>query len=189
MTKFIVVMDSGIGGASVLKEIRKLLPNHKYIYFADTKNAPYGNKTKNKILEVVTKNIIKLNKKNKIGVLVLACNTASCVCSRFLRQTFNFPIICVEPPIKKAVEKGYKNIAILATPQTLKTNKIIKQYSQNKELTLKLISPENLATVIDKNLKSELGYQESQRITSSQLRKHKFYQARKTAWLFYYSRY
>ena len=154
MEKYIVVMDSGIGGASILKEIRNLLPNQKYIYFADTRNAPYGNKTKNKILEIVVKRVEKLNRKKQIGVLVLACNTASCVCSKLLRQTFSFPIVCVEPPIKKAVEQGYKNIVVLATPQTLKTNEIVNQYSKNPNLKIEKVSPKNLASIIDSNLKN-----------------------------------
>lgn len=149
MKKYVLVMDSGIGGASILKEIRNLLPNRNYIYFADTKNSPYGNKSKNEILEIVYHNVLRFSKKYEIEALVLACNTASCVCSRFLRQTFPFPIVCVEPPIKVAVNAGYKNILVLATAQTLKSNELLHNYLANPNLNIKKIFPQNLATLID----------------------------------------
>ena len=154
MSKKIVVMDSGIGGASILKEIRELLPAYSYLYFADTKNAPYGNKTKAQVLEIVVKNVLKINKKNEILALVLACNTASSACSKSLRKMFNFPIICVEPPIKKAIDLKYKNILILATEGTLKTNLTIKKYTNSNQAKIQKFAPKNLAKLIDRNVEN-----------------------------------
>ena len=131
MQKKIVVYDSGIGGASILKEIMMLLPNYDYLYFADTKNSPYGTKTKAEILQVVLNNILSINKNGEIGLLVLACNTATSVCCKKLRSMFSFPIVGVEPAIKKAVDEGFNKIAILATPQTLESNDLIKKYIKN----------------------------------------------------------
>ena len=154
MSKKIVVMDSGIGGASILKEIAKKCPNEKYIYFADTLNSPYGEKSKKELFKILKKNIDNLNKKNDIKLLVLACNTASSLCGKELRKIYKFPIICVEPAIKVAAEKGYKNIAILATPQTLKTNKTIKNYKKMNNLKIKKVPLKNLAKIIDCNVKN-----------------------------------
>ena len=152
MSKKIVVMDSGIGGASILREIMQLMPNQSYVYFADTLNSPYGEKDKKTLLNILINNINFIKEKNEIEVLVLACNTASSLCGNELRKVFNFPIICVEPAIKVAFEKNYKNIAILATPQTLKSNKTIKNFQKLKGLKIQKVPLKNLAKDIDLNI-------------------------------------
>src|SRR5574344_850258 len=159
------VLDSGIGGASILKEIINILPKEKFIYLADTKNLPYGNKSKNKILKIVRENANYLIKNFHIKMLVIACNTASSVSSNILRKELNIPIICIEPPIKPAIECGYKKILILATKRTLKSNQTIKNNikiikNKNKKLnkdeknTIKKLAIKNLASEIDKNFKN-----------------------------------
>lgn len=153
MLKKIVVYDSGIGGASILKEVKKLLPEYPYYYFVDTLNAPYGTKTKREILKIVVENIVKIGKKVEIEALILACNTASSACGKEIRKIFPFPIVCVEPPIKKAIEMGFKNISILATPSTLENNLTIKKYEKTsaKDVVITKIGLEKLATEIDEN--------------------------------------
>lgn len=153
MQKKIVVYDSGIGGASILKEIMMLLPNYDYLYFADTKNSPYGTKTKAEILQVVLNNILSINKNGEIGLLVLACNTATSVCCKNLRSMFSFPIVGVEPAIKKAVDEGFNKIAILATPQTLESNDLIKKYIKNfkRKREISKVALSELASLIDEN--------------------------------------
>ena len=79
------VFDSGIGGLSVLNQIIKLLPNEKYIYYADTDNVPYGLKTKEQILEYVENAIDFLNSK-KVKAIVVACNTATSVAIKDVRK-------------------------------------------------------------------------------------------------------
>ena len=148
----IVVLDSGIGGASVLKEIISCLPNYNYVYFADTKHSPYGEKSQKELFEILKKIINKLNKKSEIDALVLACNTASSLCGNLLRKIYKFPIICVEPPIKVAVSLGFKKISVLATPQTLKTNKTIKKFELIKDLEIQKVPLKNLAKEIDRNV-------------------------------------
>lgn len=154
MSKKIVIYDSGIGGASIFKEIKALLPSYNYVYFADTLNSPYGTKTKQQVLEIVVSNVVKLNKKFPIGALVVACNTATSACAKELRQIFSFPIICVEPPIKRAIELGFKKIAVLATPQTLESNSTIKKYEKIKPQGVEItkIGLERLAMEIDENV-------------------------------------
>ena len=97
------VFDSGIGGLSVLRQIIKLLPNEKYIYYADTDNVPYGLKTKEQILEYVENAIDFLNSK-KVKAIVVACNTATSVAIKDVRHDYNIPIIGIEPAIKPAIE-------------------------------------------------------------------------------------
>ncbi len=145
------VIDSGIGGASILKAIKNVLPNEKFVYLVDAMNAPYGDKTKNEILEITKKNVEFLIKKHHIKMLVIACNTASSVCGNVLREYVKMPIICVEPPIKPALENNYKKILVLATPRTLKSNLIIKKYCKTNKQIEKLAIVQ-LATKIDESM-------------------------------------
>jgi glutamate racemase len=157
------IIDSGIGGASILKEIIKILPNEKYVYLVDNKNMPYGRKSKNKIRGMIQANAVFLLERYHIKMLVIACNTASSVCSSLLRKKFLIPIICVEPPIKPAIERGYKKILLMATRRTLKSNLTIKEIikevkARNKNTQDKIIITKleikNLANEIDKNFKN-----------------------------------
>ena len=84
--------DSGIGGTSIWKEVNKLLPHENTIYLADSKNAPYGQKTKDEIIYLSCKNtefLLNLNSK----IIVVACNTASTNAIKTLRQNYNVPFI------------------------------------------------------------------------------------------------
>ena len=81
------VFDSGIGGVTVLKEILKILPNENYIYYSDSKNNPYGDKTDKKILETCDEIVQKLLYKN-CKVIVIACNTASAKAVAYLREKY-----------------------------------------------------------------------------------------------------
>ena len=113
------VFDSGVGGISIWKEIIKLLPYEDTIYLADSKNAPYGQKSKDKILEFSIKNTELLIKKG-CKIVVVACNTATTNAISFLRENYDIPFIGIEPAIKPAALQTATNaIGILATKGTL----------------------------------------------------------------------
>ena len=117
--------DSGIGGLSVLREALMLMPNENYIYFADSDNAPYGTKTKEEVKRL-TFNAVEFLIERRIKALVIACNTATSASVRDLRETYDFPVIGMEPAVKPAVEKnnnGGKRVLVMATPLTLKEEK------------------------------------------------------------------
>ncbi|MBR5507542.1 MAG: glutamate racemase [Clostridia bacterium] len=117
------VFDSGLGGISVLKELSRLMPNENYIYFGDTKNAPYGDKTDEEIIELSEKCFEFLTSKGAKAI-VIACNTATSVSAKYLREKYNIPIIGIEPALKPAAsEHPDENILIMATPVTLKKEK------------------------------------------------------------------
>ena len=78
------IFDSGIGGVTVLREIIKVLPNENYIYYSDSKNNPYGDKTKEEIIERC-KEIFRFLLERKCKAVVIACNTASAVASSYFR--------------------------------------------------------------------------------------------------------
>ncbi len=117
--KPIGLFDSGIGGTSIWSEVNKLLPNEHTIYLADSKNAPYGQRTKQEIINLSFKNIdLLLNKGCK--TVIVACNTATTNAIVEIRKQFNIPIIGIEPAIKPAalLTKTSK-IGILATKGTI----------------------------------------------------------------------
>lgn len=83
--KPICFFDSGIGGATILKEVIKTLPNENYVYYADSKNNPYGNKTKEELFDIVSNavdNLIKYDPK----LIVCACNTATAMVLNDIRK-------------------------------------------------------------------------------------------------------
>ena len=129
------LFDSGIGGTSIWKAINILLPHENYIYLADSKNAPYGVKSKDEIIDLSIKNT-KLLLKHDAKIIVVACNTATTNALKELRATFDIPFIGIEPAIKPAVNNSRtQTIGILATKGTLNSelfNKNIEFYNHTK---------------------------------------------------------
>ncbi len=113
------IFDSGVGGTSIWKEIHSLLPYEHTIYLADSKNAPYGPKGKEKIIELSVKNTELLMQKG-CKLIVVACNTATTNAVDYLRKHYKIPFIGIEPAIKPAALKSKtKSVGILATKGTL----------------------------------------------------------------------
>lgn len=126
-TNPIGVFDSGIGGLSIWKEIVTFLPNENTIYLADSKHAPYGQKSTKEIIELSVKNTKYLLKQN-CKIIVIACNTATTNAIQYLRKNFDVTFIGIEPAIKPAVLKTKtKNIGILATKGTLNSELFVKK--------------------------------------------------------------
>jgi glutamate racemase len=117
------IFDSGIGGITVLKKALEISPDCEYIYYADTKNVPYGVKQKHEVINHVLKAFDFLSKKG-IQIAIIACNTATSVAVSELRKKFTFPIIGMEPAIKPAIlNNSGKKILVLATSLTLRERK------------------------------------------------------------------
>jgi len=119
------IMDSGIGGLTVLKECLKQMPNHEYFYYADSLNAPYGTKSKEEVYDL-TKNAVDFLIEKGSEIIVLACNTATGAAVNTLRQIYKIPIIGMEPAIKPAIELANgKKVLVTATELTLKQDKFL----------------------------------------------------------------
>jgi glutamate racemase len=136
--KPIGVFDSGIGGLTVVKELNRLLPNEKIIYFGDTARVPYGNKSKETIIHYSLQIAYFLMKK-KIKMLVAACNSVSSVSIPTLRKHFHIPIIgVIEPGAKSAVSYSRNlNIGVIGTLGTVSSNsykKAIKKLSRKAKV-------------------------------------------------------
>ena len=116
------VFDSGIGGLTVLSEIKKLLPNENFVYLGDTARVPYGTKSSKTVLTYSQTNSKFLVSKG-IKLLVVACNTASAVALPSLRWDLEIPIIgVIEPGARKAVSTTETGIVgVIGTPSTIKT--------------------------------------------------------------------
>lgn len=151
-TNPIGIFDSGVGGTSIWKEIHLLLPYESTIYLADSKNAPYGQKSKEEIIALSIKNTEKLLSMGA-KIIVVACNTATTNAIDVLRQNYAIPIIGIEPAIKPAALKTKtKKIGILATKGTLQSS----LFSKTSELfthSIQVIEVigEGLVPLIEKN--------------------------------------
>lgn len=120
------IFDSGVGGITIYEEIHKLLPNENIIYLADSKNAPYGEKSKEEIIEFSVKNTEFLIK-NGCKLIIVACNTASTNAVKYLRENYSIPFIRVQPAIKPAaIYSKTKTVGILATKGTLKSDLLLE---------------------------------------------------------------
>ncbi len=116
------IFDSGIGGLTIYRKIHQLLPYENIIYLADSKNAPYGDKSKKNIIDLSEKNTQFLLKRN-CKIIVVACNTASTNAVKILRKRHKVPIIRTQPGIKPAaLNSKTKSVGILATQGTLNSD-------------------------------------------------------------------
>lgn len=144
--KYILFIDSGIGGLSTLAKTIKLV-NSNFIYYADNQNAPYGDKNDEFLKKRLSQIILDVSKKYQISMIVLACNTATTSSISYLRKIFNnLTIIGTEPAVKLAFDNGFKSPALIATPQT------INHVDSQKTSKIKLISCRNLANIIEQTL-------------------------------------
>mgnify|MGYP006096453129 CR=1 FL=1 len=121
--KSIGVFDSGLGGLTVLKELKKHMPNESFIYFGDTAHLPYGNKSKQSIIEYSQYIANFLYSKN-IKALVVACNSASAVVLNVLEKKYSIPILnVIDPSIYHAVNHSdAQSIGIIGTETTINSN-------------------------------------------------------------------
>ena len=117
------IFDSGFGGLSVARAVRALLPGEDICYAADCGYAPWGDRSDDYINERVDKIVDFLLAKN-VKALVIACNTATAVTAKRLRETWSFPIIGIEPAVMPAEKKTRtRKVGVLATTKTLSSGK------------------------------------------------------------------
>lgn len=119
------IFDSGVGGLSVFREIRKLLPEESYVYYSDNAHCPYGEKSKEYIIDrarVITEFLISKG----ADIIVVACNTATAAAISTLRNEYEVPFIGMEPAVKPAASKTKTGtVGVLATAGTLKAEKYL----------------------------------------------------------------
>lgn len=146
------IFDSGIGGATVLKEIIKVLPNENYIYYSDSKNNPYGDKDDKEIIKICD-DIVRYLLNNDSKAIVIACNTASAKAVDFLRKKYkNIPFIAIEPAYKMVYDYAYnKPTLVMATKGTLESEKFNLLYNKYDNHKTYLLPCVGLADIIEQN--------------------------------------
>lgn len=151
------VFDSGIGGVTVLKEILRILPKENYIYYSDSKNNPYGDKTDKEILEICDDIVRQLINKN-CKVIVIACNTASAKAVTYLREKYKgIPFIAIEPAYKMVHDYAYdKPTLVMATKGTIESEKFNILYERYDNKKTQLLSCVGLADIIEEGNREKI---------------------------------
>ena len=143
------LFDSGLGGLTVLKTLLKKYPNNEYVYYGDTLNIPYGDKTKEELIILAKKNVDFLLSKN-VDMIIVACGTVSSNCLDILKETYNIPIISIlEPTIDYLNNSNYQNILVMATHATI--NSHIFKNNINKNI-YELETPKLVPMIENNNL-------------------------------------
>ena len=140
---YVAVIDSGIGGFSVLSEMLKIMPNENYIYFGDNQNAPYGNRTNSDLFSITMQNLMYLHTFN-IKAIVFGCNTIST--NLLSKVAYYFPdtaFFGVYPPVEMNLLHGRKVLMLC-------TNNTAKKFNETKDFTILALN--DLALDVEKNM-------------------------------------
>ena len=148
---YIAVFDSGVGGISVLRQLRRLMPNERYLYFGDSANAPYGTKSFQEVENLALAVAQRLVDQG-VKALVVACNTATAVAIDTLRKTYpDLIVVGIEPALKIGADKyPGGHIGVMATPVTLegeKFHRLLERFSDRCRVSL--ISAPGLADLVE----------------------------------------
>ena len=137
---YIAVFDSGVGGISVLRQLRKLMPQENYIYYGDSANAPYGSRTTESVRALTLAAAEKLTTEYPVKALVIACNTATAAAIEALRETYrDLIVIGIEPAVKLAADHfPGGRLGVMATEVTLREEKfdlLVHRFDGNCTIT------------------------------------------------------
>ncbi len=145
------VFDSGIGGLTVLDEMVKVMPNEDFLYFGDSKNCPYGNKSLDELMEIVSR-IVDYYVGVGCKVIVIACNTATTKCMKLLREKYpELVFVGTVPAVKMACDNKSHNTLVLATEGTIASERVHELVRDNKndDQNIYLVSCNGLADAIE----------------------------------------
>lgn len=147
---YIGVIDSGLGGISVLRHLLRIMPRERFLYYGDSANAPYGTRTKEEVAALTLAAADRLMQRG-LKALVVACNTATSAAITTLRHTYpDLIVIGIEPALKLAADHfPHGTIGVMATPMTLREEKfaqLMHRYEQTCTIH-KLPAPELVGLV------------------------------------------
>ena len=151
-------LDSGIGGVTVMREAQKLLPNENYIFFSDSVNNPYGDKSDNEIIDRCFELAHLLLDEKGCKALVLACNTASAKAAGALRERYpDKPVFAIEPAYKMVHDINPQGFTlVMATRGTVNSEKFRRLYYKYYNHKTALLSCVGLADLIEQDRQEEL---------------------------------
>ena len=148
------VFDSGIGGLTVLKNLISRFPNNEYIYYGDTKNVPYGNKSIDELKEL-SQNIIEFLINKNVDIIVIACGTISSNLGDYLKNKYDIKIIdIITPTINYLNNSDYNKIGVIATSNTINS----KIFSEKINKDVKEIECPQFVPIIENKRYEELDY-------------------------------
>ncbi len=149
MNTKIGVIDSGIGGVTVLKECLKVVPNFEYIYYSDSIHNPYGDQSQDVVIGYCDTIVSQLIDKG-CKIIIIACNTASAMAVEYLRNKYkDIYFIAIEPAIKLAYDMGHGGTLIMATKGTMDSDRFHTLYDKYHHDNYYLLSCVGLANLIE----------------------------------------
>lgn len=130
--------DSGVGGLTVFEKVKKILPDENTLYFGDTKNMPYGEKTEEQLIEYADK-IFKFFETQNAKAVIMACNTTSAITYEKLKDNYNFKVYPIIQSVCSTIAKqnDIKKLGVIATPATINSHaysKEIAKYNSNMKV-------------------------------------------------------
>ena len=142
------LFDSGLGGLNVLKEFINVYPNNEYIYYGDTKNLPYGSKSKDELLSFAKK-IISFFEEKKVDLIIIACGTMSSNCLNEIREMTKIKVIdIISPTINYLKNKQYNKILVFGTNKTIESH----IFSKNLDNVIEIATPEFVYMIENSNV-------------------------------------
>ena len=145
------IFDSGVGGLTIWKAVQDKLPNESIIYLADQRNCPYGNREKNEIINLPKQSVSFLISK-ECKLIIIACNTATALAIKHLRETFpDVPFVGLEPSVKPAALNTHKKvIGVLATANTLVGKHYLETSARyGKKIKINAVAAHGLVELIE----------------------------------------
>ncbi|GMQ45147.1 glutamate racemase [Vibrio sp. 10N] len=152
----ILIFDSGVGGLSVYKEIASLLPRANYFYLFDNEAYPYGELAPDTLVDRTCRLIQQMMQRQRIDIVVIACNTASTIVLPQLREALSIPVVGVVPAIKPASLLSKKAVGLIATPATITrqyTHDLIRDFADDKDV--KLLGSSKLVDMAEQKLRGQ----------------------------------
>ena len=149
MNTNIGVLDSGIGGVTVLRECLKVASNFKYFYYSDSIHNPYGDKSREDVIEYCV-DIVKFFIQKGCNIIIIACNTASAIAVNYLRDKYkDIYFIAIEPAVKLVYDSSCEGTLIMATKGTMDSEKFHILYDKYHHDNFYLLSCPGLANLIE----------------------------------------
>ena len=165
----IAFFDSGIGGLTVLNKVKAILPDEKFLYYGDTLHMPYGEKTKEQLLEY-SDNIFKFFETKGAKAVVMACNTTSSVIYEDVKDKYNFKLYPIVQSVSKILaDLDVRTLGIFATRATIESNAYqneIAKYNKNMKVVGQYCP--NWVHIVEEN---SMGFAENQQIIREDLEK------------------
>ena len=146
------VFDSGRGGTTVLETVKKMVPEAEYRYIADSKNCPYGEKPVEVLYEILKRHVDSL-KEWGASIIIVACNTATVKCIERLRKEYpDLQFVGTEPAVKLALQSGAKKVLVLATPNTIASERVhlLAKKNANSRQKVDFLACPGLAETIER---------------------------------------